>query len=110
MKNVNGLLIFENDENLPTIKGVEIPKSTEKSKFGFKIKASEGKLIWEAADEVDYREAEAIRLGIKKDDIKIDDQMCHADSPYSCTGPCYYGGFCKPVYRLETLYIYCACV
>jgi len=91
------------------------------SRFGFKIvtvKGQDGKeaLAWMAASEQDFRSAEAKRLGIKEEAVRVKTQEefldggCTNDGPVSCTiegciGPQYCG-----LVWVDPDHSYCTCI
>jgi hypothetical protein len=109
MKEMNGFQLFEQDEQRPELPAGLTADLSVVSRFGFKIGQLDGKPVWEAATEEDYRNAEARRLSVNPEDVQIALE-CVQTGPFSCAGNCY-DGFCKLIYSPTSTgdYYYCAC-
>jgi hypothetical protein len=112
-ENQNGVLVFK--KLLPPYpKGLKTNFKVV-SPFGFKIIELEGEEVWAAGTEEDYRKAEAKRLKIKPEEVKIPKEKatfrgCIQTGPTSCSGSCAYPGFCRRIYNPAGKYYYCGCV
>ena len=113
MRERNSIQIIDEGEKLP-----DLPKGLKTdieaiSLFGFKIVEFEGKAMWQAGSEQDYRESEAKRLEISPDDVVID-TLCHQTGPTSCSGGCNPmvspPRTCRLLYNPTGHYYYCSCV
>jgi hypothetical protein len=111
MINENGIIRFEKDDVVLTPKH-ELAKGAPKtSLYGYKLVAIDGTLLWDTATEEDFRKSEAIRRGIKVEDVESKqlEQICVNTGPTTCSGTCYMG-FCNLIYNPQQHYYYCQCV
>ncbi len=107
MKNVNGITVYERGEEIPEVDAI-LEFHQKESKFGYILIENDGKLSWKAATEDDYRTAESIKLGIKKETVKIS-ISCYNTDPTHCSPFCAGPGFCSLHYYPQGRHYYCSC-
>lgn len=77
--------------------------------FGYKIVEYEGQPRWEPGTEVDYRNAESMRLAIAPEDVVIHKNCAPKWPGPSCPpNECLYK-FCEGPYSPDGKYFYCSC-
>jgi len=106
MEKQNGVEIFKNGEQPPIPEGLKTDFEVI-SRFGFKIVNFEGRLVWKAATEEDYRSSEAKRLNIAPTDVEPKDYDCNQIGPRQCSGTCqgtHPKLWCSLVYNPEEKY------
>jgi hypothetical protein len=108
MKMMNGLQVFEQGDQLPELPAGLTADLPVVSRFGFKIVQLDGKPVWEAATEEDFRNSEAQRLGIKPEDVVLT-LSCYNTGPTSCGGGCDTSATCTAVYHPSDGHYYCGC-
>lgn len=106
MKTMNGLQVFEANDQLPALPAGLSDQLPVVSRFGFKIGQVDGRPAWEAATEEDYRNAEAQRLDVKPEDVTL---SCYNTGPRSCGGSCITSASCRLVYDPASGIYYCGC-
>jgi hypothetical protein len=108
MKVVNGIHVYEKDEEISIPEGVprEFPVV---SRFGFKLVKLDGRNYWQPGSEDEFRESEAERLGIKPGEVKVPaiTDGCR-NLGLSCFGPCSFG-WCHPLFNPKKGLYYCGC-
>ena len=111
MREQNGVRIFEAGEKAPAPKGLRTDFEVS-SPFGFKIIEIDGRLMWAAASEGDYRKTIAQLHGISPDQVTVETRAdpCRNASPTTCTGICWAQGvFCTLIYQPFTQHYVCVC-
>ena len=104
----NGLQIFEPGESPPPTRGLNDDIEVV-SKFGFKVVEFDGKQMWQAAAEEDFRNSEAKRLDIKPEQVETR-AICYQTGPKRCAGRCINIHLsCVLVYNPMGAYYYCVC-
>lgn len=108
MREQNGILIFDSSDEKPTNLQVSA-RSQILSKYGFIVDTVDGKTVWVAATETDYRDSEARRLGIRPEDVNITAHRCRMDELGACWGDCGLGTRCKESYDRVSRLHRCVC-
>lgn len=104
MKTINGWEVFEENDQLPSLPASLIYQLSAASRFGLKIRQVDGKPVWEAVTEQDYRNSEAQRLGVKPEDIAL---SCNNTEPCLCVNSCITSASCRLVYYRTSGIYYC---
>ena len=107
MKDINGITVYERGEQIPEVDAI-LEFHQKESKFGYILKENNGKLSWKTATEDDYRTAESIKLGIKKESVNIS-ISCYNTGPMHCSAFCAGPGFCSLHYYPQGHHYYCSC-
>lgn len=104
LKTMDGWQVFEANDKLPALPAGLADQLSAASRFGFKVSQVDGKPVWEAVTEQDYRNAQARRLGVKPEDVTPD---CDSAGPRSCEGSCTTPASCRLVYDRASGIYYC---
>jgi hypothetical protein len=112
-KNVNGILVYPKGDKGPLPEGIKEGLPIV-SQFGFKIATIEDKdrksiQVWVPGTEKDFREAEAKRLGIKPEDVKVSNSCSLVGPNGPCAGYCESGGSSRVAYNGASYYHYYYC-